>query len=151
MTDKFDRAFDIVLAAEIDPNDPDKVTKDTGGETKYGISKRSHPLVDIANLTLSHAKDIYALEYWHQTRCGDLTWPLCLFVFDAAVNQGAGAATDMLGEAVKATPDRKDRCATFMALRALRYARTTNFDGYGKGWMKRLFKVTLAAQDGVTT
>ncbi len=35
-----------------DPNDP-------GGETKYGISKRAYPELDIANLTLEQAKGIY--------------------------------------------------------------------------------------------
>lgn len=37
---------------------------DRGGETKYGISKRSHPNVDIQSLTIQQAKKIYKDEYW---------------------------------------------------------------------------------------
>ena len=41
-------------------NDPD----DPGGETKYGISKRSNPDLDIKNLTEEDATAIYHLSYW---------------------------------------------------------------------------------------
>lgn len=41
-------------------NDPD----DPGGETKYGICRRDHPTVDIANLTLDGAVAILKAEYW---------------------------------------------------------------------------------------
>lgn len=41
-------------------NDPD----DTGGETKYGISKRAFPHLDIQALTVEEAKNIYRQEYW---------------------------------------------------------------------------------------
>lgn len=37
---------------------------DPGGETKYGISKRAYPNVDIKNLTLDGAKAIYLRDYW---------------------------------------------------------------------------------------
>ena len=42
----FDRAFELLIGSEggyvNDPHDP-------GGETKYGISKRSYPTLDIAS------------------------------------------------------------------------------------------------------
>ena len=41
-------------------NDP----KDLGGETKYGITKRFYPDVDIKNLTKEQAKTIYHTDYW---------------------------------------------------------------------------------------
>lgn len=41
-------------------NDPD----DRGGETKYGISKRSYPDLDIKNLTVEEAKSIYLQDWW---------------------------------------------------------------------------------------
>ena len=37
---------------------------DPGGETKYGISKRAYPKLDIANLTLEQARDIYYRDYY---------------------------------------------------------------------------------------
>lgn len=37
---------------------------DPGGETKYGISKRSYPALDIKNLTLDDAHDIYKRDFW---------------------------------------------------------------------------------------
>jgi lysozyme family protein len=37
---------------------------DPGGETKYGISKRSYPDVDIKNLTVDQAKAIYLRDFW---------------------------------------------------------------------------------------
>lgn len=37
---------------------------DPGGETKYGISKRSYPHLDIKNLTLDEAGDIYKRDFW---------------------------------------------------------------------------------------
>src|SRR5688572_24264776 len=36
---------------------------DTGGETKYGISKKSYPSVDIKNLTLDQAIAIYKRDF----------------------------------------------------------------------------------------
>ena len=57
----FDEIIDIVLEHEGGyVNDPD----DPGGETNFGIAKRSHPDVDIANLTKAGAKEIYKAEYW---------------------------------------------------------------------------------------
>src|SRR5215475_4829486 len=41
-------------------NDP----LDPGGETKYGISKRAYPGVDIYNLTEAGALEIYERDYW---------------------------------------------------------------------------------------
>jgi len=42
---------------EDDPNDP-------GGATKFGIDQRSHPKLDIRNLTLDDARQIYWDETW---------------------------------------------------------------------------------------
>ena len=58
---KFERAFSYVLQNEgVYVNDLD----DIGGETKYGISKRSYPNLDIKNLTLEEAQKIYFCNYW---------------------------------------------------------------------------------------
>ena len=57
----FDRAFRFLIGEEggysADPHDP-------GGETKFGISKRAYPQLDIKSLTLDQAKAIYRRDYW---------------------------------------------------------------------------------------
>lgn len=57
---QFDKMLDRLLVREggyvYDSRDP-------GGETKYGISKRSFPNEDIKNLTVSRAKEIYIQEF----------------------------------------------------------------------------------------
>lgn len=73
-------------------NDP----KDPGGETKWGISKRYHPGLDIKNLTPQQATEIYYNEYWAPARCSALLYPLCLVVFDTAVNMGVSQALKYL-------------------------------------------------------
>lgn len=150
----FDKCFANVIGLEggytDDPQDP-------GGETKYGISKRSHPAEDIKNLTLERAKEIYRREYWEKIRGDMIPEPLDAFVFDAAVNQGVSAAIKMLQKALsiaqdgifgittqrKAIASTKEHAALFMAERALRYYGTRNFDKYGRGWIKRLFVVAM--------
>lgn len=37
---------------------------DPGGETKFGISKRSYPALDIKNLTVEEATAIYLKDFW---------------------------------------------------------------------------------------
>jgi lysozyme family protein len=154
MTD-FNAAFSHVVGLEggyvNDPQDP-------GGETKYGISKRAHPTVDIKNLTLAQAKEIYCWSYWMPAQCDKLPYPLNAYVFDAAVNQGVGAAIRMLQTAAKVKVDGvigavtlnaikqdSDIAHKFMAERALRYFDTSNFERFGKGWLKRIFKLAREA------
>lgn len=40
---------------------------DYGGETKYGISKRSYPDIDIKNLTEEQAFEIYKRDFWDKS------------------------------------------------------------------------------------
>jgi len=57
----FDQAIPQVLANEGGyVNDP----KDPGGETNFGISKRTYPNVDIKNLTKEQAEAIYRRDFW---------------------------------------------------------------------------------------
>jgi lysozyme family protein len=68
------------VVSEHDPRDP-------GGTTKYGIDQRSHPGVDIENLTQEQATQIYWQE-WLQCKADKIPWPLCFAYFDACVNSG---------------------------------------------------------------
>ena len=91
----FNLAIPIVLAHEggyvSDPADP-------GGETKYGISKRAFPALNIAQLTVDDAKTIYRKFYWHYDAIDNQN--VATKVFDLAVNCGAKPATKMLQQAV---------------------------------------------------
>lgn len=92
MADEFERLIAFVLKHEGGySNDP----RDAGGETKFGISKRAYPGLDIKNLTEDEAKEIYKRDYWDKAGCNALKWPLCFVVFDTAVNCGVGRATEL--------------------------------------------------------
>lgn len=49
-------------------NDPD----DPGGETKYGISKKSYPHLNIRNLTFDQVFSIYHEDYWKKVRLNEV-------------------------------------------------------------------------------
>lgn len=88
----FDRAFEEIIDIEGGyVNDP----YDRGGETKFGISKRAYPHLDIKNLTLSDAKEIYYRDYWNVPTL-DLqnidNYKIQLELFDTAINMGVGTA-----------------------------------------------------------
>ncbi len=90
----FGAAFNFLLAREGGyVND----LADPGGETKYGISKRAHPDLDIKNLTVQQAADVYQRDYWTPAGCDQLDQPAALAVFDTAVNVGVQRARAMWG------------------------------------------------------
>jgi lysozyme family protein len=96
MTENFPRALQFVLKWEGSTysNDP----ADPGGETRWGISRRAYPDLDIANLTEPQAVAIYQRDYWTPAGCDDLPWPLDMIVMDTAVNMGTGRAKVLLQE-----------------------------------------------------
>lgn len=161
-SDAFDWAFGIVVGIEAGyVNDPD----DPGGETKYGISKRSYPDEDIKNLTLARAKALYLRDFWLFCGCQALPEAIALALFDGAVNQGQGTAAKLLQRAlhVKAdgkvgavtvravyAADQEELLCAFLGRRAKRYGLTRNFDRDGNGWMTRLFTICLAAEPKLT-
>jgi lysozyme family protein len=102
MESDWDKAITFVLKMEggytLDPNDP-------GGETQFGISKKSYPNLDIKNLTIEHAREIYHRDFWAPCRCADLPAPLAIAVFDTAVNQGVTVAKRLLQIALDVTVD----------------------------------------------
>jgi lysozyme family protein len=73
-----------------------KLVTDSGGPTKYGISQRAYPGLDIAALTRQQALDIYARDYWAPIQGDALPGALALVVFDASVNQGDQRAVRLL-------------------------------------------------------
>lgn len=144
MKSNIEKALEFVLIWEVGPrpkieggytNDPD----DPGGETKWGISKRAYPDLDIANLTLEDAIEIYRKDYWNPCNCDNLDWPLACAVFDTAVNCGVKRAKLWLGYC-KLT-DSYD-LNYFMNLRIMHYIQISDknpsLKKYKKGWMNRV-------------
>lgn len=76
---------------------------DRGGETKYGISKRQYPDLDIASLTIEDAKRIYHADYWVPGRYEEIIdQAVATKAFDLAVNMGPKSAHKCLQRAVRA-------------------------------------------------
>ena len=73
--------------------------KDPGGETKYGIAKRSHPKEDIKNLTKERAEEIYYDDYWVPSKAPFLPHDIQETFFDMVVNMGQRRAVKILQEA----------------------------------------------------
>ena len=93
---EFDDIIEVVLKHEGGyVNDP----KDPGGETKYGVSKRAYPDVDIKGLTIEGAKEIYKRDYWDKNKVDTVPSKLKHIYFDMAVNMGKGRAVRILQEA----------------------------------------------------
>ncbi len=90
-SDKFLKAFDYVISNEggyvFDKND-------AGGETKYGISKKAYPALDIRALSLEDARKIYHRDFWLKGKFEQIEDKnVATQLFDFAVNFGLRAAT----------------------------------------------------------
>lgn len=81
---------------------------DPGGVTKYGISKKYNPDVDVANLTQEQAEEIYLKRYYLPCGADDVNDDeLALNLFDSAVNPGLGWINKTIQKFVKVMPDGK--------------------------------------------
>jgi lysozyme family protein len=102
MTAIFNKAMDFVFRWEggyvNDPADP-------GGETKFGISKRQYPNLDIRNLTHEKAASIYHADYWMKIRGDELHPRVAVALMDYAVNSGVNRAVKTLQKLVRAKQD----------------------------------------------
>lgn len=98
MSELFDKAFKFLLDNE---GGYANNKNDLGGETKYGISKRSYPNVDIKNLTLDKAKSIYKRDFW-DIISGDKfsNEKLAIKVFDIGVNIGVRSVIKLLQNSI---------------------------------------------------
>lgn len=142
----FDQAFEAVIGHEGGyVNNP----RDPGGETKFGISKRSYPDLDIKGLTLDSAKALYKRDFWDTLRAEELPTELRFHLFDAAVNSGRGNAVRWLQRAAGVADDGYFGPITLRAINtASPNALTARFNGerlyfmtclstwpeFGRGW-----------------
>lgn len=146
----FDEAFQRLIGHEggyvADIRDP-------GGETKYGISKRSYPGEDIKNLTLDRAKQIYKRDFWGPAGCETVPDGIRFDLFDMAVNSGVKAAVRTLQRTVGETPDGVLGPLTLQAIQSVNplrlgvrfnaqrlvfMASLPNWPAFGRGWANRI-------------
>ncbi|PUA17251.1 glycoside hydrolase family 108 protein [Glaciimonas sp. PCH181] len=98
----FDQAIERVLSHEDGyVNNP----ADPGRETKWGISKRSYPNVDIKNLTRTQAIDIYRRDFWSRVHADELFGGVAYQCLDFAVNSGIETAIRYLQRALNVADD----------------------------------------------
>lgn len=156
----FGEAIDRVLAIEDgyvnDPNDP-------GGETKFGISKRSYPDVDIKNLTRDGAKELYKRDFWDPVANAGIHEDLVFQVLDFGVNSGGSVAIQYLQRAAGVADDghlgpisvaaindmpTPALLLMYLGLRLEFMTKLKNWPNAGKGWARRISTNMLyAAED----
>ena len=143
-------AFDLLMKVEggyVDnPNDK-------GGKTKYGISQKSYPFIDIASLTIDKAKEIYKKDYWDRCKCDFLPDALSVAVFDFAVNSGVKTSIKVLQQALGVKADGiignqtigaanrlplRKVLDDFMWRRLLYLIKLKDFKYFGGGWTSRV-------------
>lgn len=146
----FDLAFDRLIGNEggytNDPTDP-------GGETQFGISKRSYPDVDIKALTRDGAKAIYRRDFWARLDADHFADGVAFQVFDFAVNSGIETAVRYLQRAVGVADDghwgpvsqaaaaaitETDAIMRLNAERLDFMTRLKNWPTAGRGWARRI-------------
>lgn len=162
MTEKARRCIEFVLAREggyiHHPNDP-------GGETNYGISKRSYPNLDIKALTREQAIEIYERDYWRAIHGDQLPEPLALALMDYAVHSGPrvawrmlaslcglrrdAAASEVIAKVLEA-PSASVIATELVVERALFLVRralvTPGQDVFAKGWVSRMVDLKRAVE-----
>jgi lysozyme family protein len=153
----FDAAFDQLLDPKFEggySNDP----ADPGGETKFGISKRAYPALDIKNLTRAQVKPLYLRDYWGPAGCSAVPPELKYPLFDFAVNSGPARAAKTLQTRIGVIADgsigpitlaeialwpAKD-LALILCLDRLHFLTgLPNWPEHGKGWTLRVRRIML--------
>lgn len=125
---------------------------DPGGETKYGISKRSYPDEDIKNLTEERAKELYFRDFWSRLDGDKLYDGVAYQLFDFAVNSGIETAVRYFQRALNVADDghwgpisqdaserisESDQIMRLIAERQEFQTKLSTWPSFGKGWARR--------------
>lgn len=145
----FNKAFDRLISNE---GGYSNNLADPGGETKFGISKRSYPQIDIAALTCDEAREIYQRDFWLRGQMDSFDGAIAFQAFDAAVNHGIETAIRLLQRAAGVADDGHigpvtvaaiksksvtDMLMLFIAYRIKYWTKLTTWPDFGKGWAGR--------------
>lgn len=149
----WEKAIDFVLRFEGSTYENNSM--DAGGETKFGISKKSYPNEDIKALTRERAIELYRRDYWDPI-CGDkIPGALAAVVFDCAVNQGLIRAVRLLQAMLGVMADGQVGPKTiaaaiatgnrdvwkYLLLRARLYMQSRDIGYWGHNWGTRLLEL----------
>lgn len=130
-------------------NDP----ADPGGETKWGISKRSYPMLNIKSLTREDAIAVYFKDFWMPLKAERLHDGTAYQLMDSAVNSGISQSIRLLQRALDVADDghfgpnslaaseamsESDQIMRFNAERIDFMTKLKNWPNHGKGWMRRI-------------
>ncbi|MFZ6653781.1 glycoside hydrolase family 108 protein [Undibacterium sp. TJN19] len=137
---------------------------DSGKLTKFGISQRSYPQLNIAALTEVQAKALYKRDFWDANKLDQLPLAVAFEFFDCAVNCGAGTAARILQRALGVADDgivgaitlaavnkiHPDKLAKRMLAHRIRfYTKLANWPTFGAGWVNRLANNALWETENV--
>jgi lysozyme family protein len=140
-----------------DPEDPGNWTGGAVGSgrlvgTKYGVSAKAYPYLDIQNLTLEHAQQIAKNDYWDKFQGDHLPAPVSLSVFDFGYNAGVHEGVVVLQRTLDlpedgvvgpitlsslSTRDPRWVAKTYYVERVLAYRQMKNWAHDGNGWSAR--------------
>ncbi len=134
--------------------------QDPGGLTKFGISQRTYPALNIRALSLDDARSIYQRDYWAPLHGDDLPAGLDLLVLDHAINAGPARAVRLLQQltgcpadglmgpitlASLAGLDVADLITRYADLRLDYYRSLDHWQNFGIGWTRRVMRHRRAA------
>lgn len=168
----FEQAFERLIGHEAGytnlRSDPGNWTGGIVGKgqlkgTKYGIAANTYPHIDIKNLTLAEAKEIYRRDWWEKLGAEQLHSAIVFQLWDFAVNAGKSRAIKELQQ-VAGVPadgiigpktiaavndmDLNDVLLTLTAERLKFYTDLSTFKTFGKGWVRRVAdNLVYAAKD----
>lgn len=160
MSSRFLIAINRVLGHEggyvNNPSDP-------GGETNWGISKRSYPNVDIKNLSRDEAIAIYYKDFWVPIHAEETTQGVDYQLLDSAVNSGILQTIRFMQRALNVADDgywgivtieamrditKTDFIMRFLAERLEFMSKLNGWTSFGRGWAKRIAQnLRYGAQD----
>ena len=131
--------------------------------TKWGLAAMTYPHLDIANITLEQAKEIYYNDWWLKLKME--RWPNVMKyqMFDAAFNHGTGRANQFLQFAARVKDDGvigpktitavnmtdpNDLVLRFLAKRLRYFTEVKTWAEFSKGWSLRVAQcLEYAAED----
>ena len=131
--------------------------------TKYGIAANTYPNLDIKNLSIIQAKEIYKRDWWDKLGADQLHPAIVFQLWDFSINAGKSRAVKELQQVAGVPVDGVIGARLITAIKALDvnavlfkfaarrlefYTSLSTWPTYGKGWTNRVVaNLKYAAED----